>query len=235
MSTSSNTERDAVTVRPGTIAVFSDLWCSFAHVAVHRLHATRHRLGLDHELRIDHHAFPLELFNRAPSPRPGTDSEVGGIAHLEPAAGWRLWVEPDWSFPTSTLPALEAVQAAKTQSLESSEALDLALRRAFWAENRCINNTHVILDVAAKAAIVDVDHLAAALDDGRARSLVTDDFHLAQAAGVVCSPHLYLPDGTNHPNPGIDVAWIGDYGEGFPNVRSDDPGIYETILRQAAG
>lgn len=82
---------------------------------------------------------------------------------------------------------------------------------------------------------MDVDHLAAALEDGRARSLVIDDFHLAQAAGVVCSPHLYLPDGTNHPNPGIEVAWIGDYGEGFPKVSSDDPGIYETILRQAAG
>lgn len=233
MSTAPTPESAAISVRPGTIVVFSDLWCSFAHLAVYRLHAARHRLGLNDDVRFDHHAFPLELFNRAPSPRPGTDSEVGGIAHLEPDAGWRLWLEPDWSFPTSTLPALEALQAAKEQSLEASETLDLSLRRAFWAENRCINNRHVILDIATKAGTVDVDALAEALDTGSARQLVTDDFRLAQSAAVACSPHLYLADGTNYANPGIEVTWVGEYGAGFPKVLSDDPRVYDTILQRA--
>ena len=33
-------------VRPGVITVFSDIWCSFAHVAMHRLHTTREELVL---------------------------------------------------------------------------------------------------------------------------------------------------------------------------------------------
>jgi len=223
-----------ITPAAGTIIVFSDLWCSFAHVAVHRLHETRSRLHLDDIVLFDHHAFPLELFNQAPSPRPGTDSEVGGIAHLEPEAGWRLWTAPDWSYPTSTIPALEAVQLVKDQSVQASETLDRALRRAFWRDNRCINNRHVIIDVAERTGRVDTGVLAAGLDDGRARHRISDDFTLARAARVVCSPHLYLPDGSDLANPGIDVTWNGDYGTGFPLLRGDDPGIYEQILRRAA-
>jgi hypothetical protein len=34
--------------------VYSDLNCSFAHVAVHRLHETRERLGLAGKLYFDH-------------------------------------------------------------------------------------------------------------------------------------------------------------------------------------
>ncbi len=220
--------------RPHTIVVFSDLWCSFAHVAVHRLHETRNRLRLDDTIEFDHHAFPLELFNEAPSPRPGTDSEVGGIAALEPDAGWHMWTAPDWSFPTSTLPALEAIQVAKDQSLNASATLDRALRRAFWHDNLCINNRRVILDVARRTDAVDTDALAAGLDDGRARVRISNDFRLAREVGAVCSPHLFLPDGSNFPNPGIEVTWNGDYGTGFPIVRSDDPEVYQRILLRAA-
>lgn len=223
----------AILPAPRTIIVFSDLWCSFAHIAVHRLHETRSRLGLDDTVHFDHRAFPLELFNGAPSPRPGTDSEVGGIACLEPDAGWQLWSAPDWTYPTSTLPALEAVQLAKDQSNRASENLDRALRQAFWCNSRCIDNRDVILDVAQETGTIDVDALAEGLDDGRARRRISDHFALAKTAGVLCSPHLYLADGTNHPNPGIDVAWNGDYGTGFPIVRSDAPGVYTDILERA--
>jgi len=36
-----------VEVAPGTIVVFSDIGCPWAHVAVWRLHDARRRLGLD--------------------------------------------------------------------------------------------------------------------------------------------------------------------------------------------
>ncbi|NKY99035.1 DsbA family oxidoreductase [Nocardiopsis alborubida] len=225
---------DNLTPPPGTIIVFSDIWCSFAHVAVHRLHAARSALGLENEVTLDHRAFPLELLNRAPSPRSGTDSEVGRIASLEPNAGWQLWQAPDWLYPSTTLPALEAVQAAKEQGPRASEQLDLALRKAFWAESRCIANRTVILEAAASADGVDPDHIAAALDDGRARRSLSEQAAVSATDRVNCSPHLFLPDGSDHANPGIDVAWSGDYGTGWPVISSDDPKAYEDLVRRAA-
>ncbi|MEU7884874.1 DsbA family protein [Microbispora bryophytorum] len=223
-----------LTPEPGTIVIFSDIWCSFAHIAVHRLHRTRERLGLTDRVRFDHRAFPLELLNDAPSPRPGTDSEVGRMAALEPDAGWQLWQAKDWLYPSTTLPALEAVQAAKEQGFTASEQLDLALRKAFWAESRCISHRKVILDAAASTGVVDVDALAAALDDGRARRTLSEQAAISATDRVNCSPHLFLPDGTDYPNPGIEVGWVGSYGIGWPVVSSDDPSVYEDILKRAA-
>lgn len=222
-----------VTVPPNTIVVYSDLWCSFAHLAVHRLHTTRARLGLVNEVAFEHHAFPLELLNGHSSPRPGTDSEVSAIGRLDPAAGWKLWQAPDWTYPTTTLPALEAIQAAKEQGLQASEALDLALRKAFWVDSRCISLRSVILDVAT--GLLDVDLLADALDTGRARHLVMKDFAVSQTDVVSCSPHLFLPDGTDVPNPGVEVHYTDEYGTGFPIATADDPSIYEDLLLRAAG
>ncbi|WP_030758663.1 DsbA family protein [Streptomyces griseus] len=223
-----------VTPPPGVVVVHSDLWCSFAHLAVHRLHATRARLGLTERVSFDLRAFPLELLNDAPSPRPGTDSEVARMASLEPEAGWQLWQAKDWLYPSTTLPALEAVLAAKEQSLRASELLDLGLRRAFWAESRCVSNRRVILDVAKETGGVDVAELEAALDDGRARRALADQTALSRTDAVRCSPHLFLPDGTDVANPGVEVTWEGAYGVGWPVVTGDDPRVYEDILLRAA-
>lgn len=218
----------------GVVTVFSDIWCSFAHIAVHRLHATRARLGLEDRVSFDLRAFPLELLNDAPSPRPGTDSEVARMGSLEPAAGWQLWQAKDWLYPSTTLPALEAVLAAKEQGLHASEQLDLGLRRAFWAESRCISHRKVILDVAADTGVVDVGALTEALDDGRARRTLADHAAVSRTDRVNCSPHLFLPDGSDHANPGIDVGWEGAYGVGWPVIASDDPKVYEDVLTRAA-
>ena len=223
-----------LTPEPGTIVIFSDIWCSFAHITVHRLHAWRDRLGLTESVRFDHRAFPLELLNHAPSPRTGTDSEVGRMAGHEPDAGWQLWQDKDWLYPSSTLPALEAVQAAKEQGLEASAQLDLALRKAFWAESRCITNRTVILDVAAATSGVDEAHIAAALDDGRGRRTLSEQAAISATERVNCSPHLFLPDGTDVANPGIEVGWHGDYGRGWPVVGSDDPEAVAELLKGAA-
>ncbi|AOS64621.1 DsbA family oxidoreductase [Actinoalloteichus hymeniacidonis] len=223
-----------LTPQQGVIVVFSDIWCSFAHIAVHRLHTTRARLGLTDRVRFDLRAFPLELLNGAPSPRAGTDSEVGRMGQQEPAAGWQLWQDKEYLYPSTTLPALEAVIAAKEQSLHASEQLDLALRRAFWAESRCISNRAVILAAAESTDAVDVAALTEALDDGRARRSLSDDAAISATERVVCSPHLFLPDGTDHANPGIEVHWEGDYGVGWPVVGKDDPNAFEELLKRAA-
>ncbi|WP_026421919.1 DsbA family oxidoreductase [Actinokineospora inagensis] len=221
---------------PDTVVVFSDLNCSFAHLGVYRLHKARRELGLDGRLWFDHRAFPLELFNRSVNARTGVDSEIAVLGGIEPEAGWRMWQGPDWTYPVTTLPALEAVQAAKAQSWAASEALDLALRVAFWSAGRTISMRHVILDVAAETGVVDVPALATALDDGRARRHVMTQFAVASEGRVNCSPHVFLYDGTNEANPGVTAHWAnGEFGSGFPVIDSDDPGIYERLLKHAAG
>jgi predicted DsbA family dithiol-disulfide isomerase len=224
-------------VAPNTLAVWSDLSCPWSHAVVWRLHDARRRLGLEDRVTFDHHAFPLELFNSEPTPRREREAEWPVAASLAPRAGWRAWSAADSAWPVTTLPPMEAVQAAKLQSLAASEALDRGLRRAFWADSRCISLRHVILEVANEIDAVDVAELAAALDDGRARRALMDDWTVAQGDEVRGSAHLFAPDGTNGQNPGIVIGWVGDDGTGggAALVESDDPAAIDDFVRRAAG
>ena len=76
MNEHSNPTSRTVTVTPRSIAIFSDLICPFAHVAIHRLFEARARLDLDDVIRIDHRVFPIELLNSTPGTRHGSDSEI---------------------------------------------------------------------------------------------------------------------------------------------------------------
>lgn len=221
---------------PLTIAVWSDLSCPWSHVVVWRLHDARRRLGLDGHLAFDHHAFPLELFNNEPTPRPQREAEGRTAAELAPRAGWQAWSAPDHAWPVTMLPPMEAVQAAKMQSLAASEELDRGLRRAFWGESRCISLRHVILEVANECESLDVATLAEALDDGRARRALIDDWATARGDRVRGSAHLFAPDGENAQNPGITVGWREDDGPagGVATVEADDPAGIDRFLLAAA-
>ena len=226
---------DRLPASPEVIVVYSDLHCSFAHLAVHRLHETRTALGLDEQIWIDHRAFPLELFNQRVNSLRGVNSEAAVVGALDPGAGWQLWQAHDWEYPVSVLLPMEAVQAAKQQSWAAAEQLDRGLRRAFWRESRCITMRHVILTVAAACPSVDLDRLTADLDLGTARHQLFDQFAQACDGRVNCSPHLFLHDGTNLPNPGVSRRWInGTFGVGFPIIDQYDPAVYQTLLTHAA-
>jgi len=223
-------------VPPGTIAVWSDLSCPWSHAVVWRLWDARRRLGLEDRVRFDHHAFPLELFNHEPTPRAPREAEWPVAATLAPRAGWQTWSAPEHEWPVTMLPPMEAVQAAKLQSLAAAEELDRGLRRAFWAESRCISVRHVILEVANQADAVDAVELAQALDDGRARHALFDDWAIARTDEVRGSAHLFAPDGTNDQNPGITIGWTDDGSPtGAYRLDADDPAAIEAFVRRAAG
>ena len=94
---------------------------------------------------------------------------------------------------------------------------------------------HVILDVAAETGAVDVADLTSRLDTGWARAAVFAHFASAGNDRVTCSPHIFLADGTNQANPGVEVHWLnGGFGEGYPVIDSDDPTVYEALLARAA-
>ncbi len=48
------------------------------------------------------------------------------------------------------------------------------------------------------------------------------------------SPHVFLADGTDAHNPGIEMHWEGRPGEGFPVIDRDEPAIYDELVGRAA-
>lgn len=231
---SQNHKVGTIAVDPGVIAYYADITCPWAHVAVHRLHRTRERLGLGDRVTFDPRAFPLELINDQPTPKKILDAEIPVAGTLEPDAGWQVWQRADSEYPVTSLPALEAVHAAKEQGPRVAEDLDRALRRAFFGASKSISMRHEILDVAGSVDGLDVAALEQALDEGRARHHLTKDALVAETETVEASPHLFLADGTGVANPGIELHWEREHGEGFPVVDSDDPTIYERLLQKAA-
>src|SRR6056297_37514 len=131
------TSNDVALARDHAITVFSDIACPWAHLQVFRLDRARRELGLVDEVLVDHRAFPLELLNCRSTPKVLLESEIPTIAELDPDAGWSNEPEP-WTYPVSSMAALEAIQAAKRQGPEVSVRLDLALRRAMFQDWRCI-------------------------------------------------------------------------------------------------
>ena len=221
-----------IDVEAGTMVVYSDIACPWSHVAVHRLHRSRAQLGLEGRVAFDMRAFPLEVVNGRATPKRILDAEMPVAGALEPEAGWQMWQRHDHDYPVTTLLALEAVQAAKDQGLEASARLDRALRVALFAKSRNISMRHEILDVAAACDGVDAARLEKVLDDGAARRSVMDQCAVAQGPEVVGSPHVFLPDGSDAPNPGIEMHWEGRHGIGFPVVDSDRYEIYERLFRR---
>lgn len=220
-------------VAPGTIVVWSDISCPWATAAVYHLHGARARLGLEGTVTLDHRAFPLELLNRRPTPKAVVDAEIPVVGALAPDFGFSLWTGPEAGYPNTVLLALEAVQAAREQSLAASDRLDLALRRALFVEGRHVGMRHVILDVAVRVPEVDAAALESALDDGRGRRAVIDQWRAVPDAEIQGSPHLFLPDGSDVHNPGVTMRWVGPQPGGFPVVERHDPSVYEGLLARA--
>ncbi|MDT7582002.1 MAG: hypothetical protein QOK35_3266 [Pseudonocardiales bacterium] len=226
-------------VAPGTIQVWSDLLCPFAHLALHRIRQARERLGVD--LPIEHRTFALELFN-GPHPRRGTDTEAVGVGQAAPELDWRVWAAPDDVYPHTVLLAAEAVHAARAQSLAAGEALDLALRRAFWTGSRSISLRDVVLEIAGETAagtaldvpVLDVAALTEALDSGRHRAEVFADHAVARTDAIAGSPTMRLADGTTVTNPGTEVAWAGPWAAGFPIIGRHDATVLDELVRRAA-
>jgi predicted DsbA family dithiol-disulfide isomerase len=223
-----------IEVAPGTIVVFADISCPWAHAAIYRWRAARARLGLTGALELDVRAFPLELINEESTPRRIVEAEIPVVGGMEPGAGWQVWQGPSDDWPVTTLPALEAVYAAKRQGLDVSADLDRALRLALFRDSRNISMHHEIMEVAASVPGLDTDALAELLERGEAKRAIFEDLEAARDDRVQGSPHFFLPDGTDEHNPGVTLRWEGEHGEGFPVVSKDEVSIYDSLLERAA-
>ncbi|WP_316525719.1 DsbA family oxidoreductase [Kitasatospora brasiliensis] len=221
---------------PVVVTVWSDIGCPWATLALHTLHAVAWERGS--QVMVDHRAFPLELFNSEPTPKPIIDAETVAIGAMMPELGWRMWPGPDWRYPVTTLPAMEAVQAAKAAAvggLPASDQLDTALRQAFYGGGRCISVTSEILAVAAECPLVDEAALGEALERGTARAAIHRDLAVARGPRVQGSPHLFTAAGTDVHNPGAVFRWTGSpYEGGFPHFLSYSRDWAEELLDEVA-
>jgi predicted DsbA family dithiol-disulfide isomerase len=227
-----------VTAAKKTVVLFSDIGCPWASLAVHRLRKARRELGLDGRIHIDHRCFPLELINHQGTPKSIVDAEVAVVGSHEPALGWQPWDRSELDYPSTTLLAMQAVQAAKDPSvggLAVSEELDAALRHAWYAQSLSIHLFDVILAVAAEHTQADVTVLARVLRSGLPGARVFADWADAEQSEVQGSPHLFFADGTSVHNPGISLSWTRGQFEGLPRIEQDEPGVYRTLLTRAVG
>lgn len=210
---------DLQNASPDTVTVWSDIGCPWASLALQTLHERARERGLP--LLVDHRAFPLELFNRRPTPKLILDMEIVAIAGRRPELGWRLWSGPESTYPVTMLPPMEAVQAAKDPligGLVASDELDGALRHAFYVEGRCISVHSEIFDVAGECRHVDVRALEDALAQGAGRREVYRQWTVAQGPEVPGSPYVFGPDGYGSHNPGVTYHWTARPPAGFPHL-----------------
>lgn len=219
---------------PGVLTVWSDIGCPWASLALHTLHAAAEQRGV--ALVIDHRAFPLELFNRRGTPKLIIDVEVYAIAGLRKELGWRPWTASDSTYPVAMLPAMAAVQAAKSEhvgGLTASDELDSALRRAFYADCRCISIHTEIIDIAAECPSVDEDALDHALRQGAGWADVYAQWNTAQRPEISGSPHLFVGAGDTaglH-NPGVAYHWTAPPDDGgVVRFERYEPGWADAVL-----
>lgn len=208
------------------VAVYSDLRCPWARVAVERLLAAVERSGVETELSIDHRWFPLGD-EAMPSDGEALDRTLGPIGSLDPDAEWHRWAGSDASFPESSNLAAAWVQAAKLISPAASVALDRALRDALFAHGRDIADESVVADVAAGLDGVDVDAVRSEVGSGRPEVELERHAEIVHSELVPASPTIVLGDGTAWTNPGVEFHTE----DGAPVIDSDGPGVYGEIVQ----
>jgi predicted DsbA family dithiol-disulfide isomerase len=226
---------DLINPRPDVVTVWSDIGCPWATLALVSLRRAIEKAGAP--VLIDHRVFPLEFFNKIPTPKPIIDAEIIAIGGLRPELGWRLWTAAESSYPVTMLPPMAAVQAAKAESvggLLASDQLDAALRHAYYAESRCVSIPSVILEVAETCPAVNVDALAHEIARGAGVAEIYTQFETARGDRVQGSPHLFTAGGFDTHNPGATYSWTPPPSS-FPRLEAyDDAWAGELVAKLAA-
>ena len=185
-------------------------------------------------MRFDMRAFPLELLNSQPTPKHILDAEIPVAGALEPEAGWQVWQRPDHEYPANNGASSRGGAGRQGARLGRERGPRPCAEGRVLLQEPADSLRHGILAAAKAVDGLDVERLVKALDQGRYRSVISEHWEVASLNKVQGSPHLFLPDGTNVHNPGMEMHWEGEHGKGFPVVTKDDPSVYEDLLRRAA-
>jgi predicted DsbA family dithiol-disulfide isomerase len=178
---------------------WAEYYCPWCYVAAVRLHA----LQKEYEGRVlaITRFFPIELLNGEEPPRDILEQEWWLASIQEPAATFIPYTA-DW--PTTTLPAFDAVWAARQQGWPVAMEMDLRVRRAFFGESRNIGRRDVLLEIAREmehgtenGAALDFSRFERDFASPAARAAVIEEGALGRERyHVRGTPTLMLADGT---------------------------------------
>lgn len=188
------------------LEVFADIGCPFAYVGLRRLVARREELGRpDVQLRV--HAWPLELVNGTPLDPPFIAEEVEVLRDTVAPDLFLGFVES--TFPATSLPAFDLVEAAYGVDMATGERVSLAVRTALWEDGRDVADPAVLAEVAAAHGVT--------VDGDTARAGVLADWEHGRARGVRGSPEFFV-GGEAYFCPVLDISRV----DGELHVRIDE-------------
>ncbi len=220
------------------IAMYADLACPYAYVSAYRLRKLR--LDDPDPIAIAHKSLALEYINREPTPYALLKKELPYLVHEEPDIPYQPWQRPESEWPVTMWPAFEAVKCAERQSLALADALDWALRVAFFAESRCISMRHVLFEVAEQVGL-DMSRFAFDFDRGETKYQVLQEAQEGwERLHVAGSPTFVLPSGKQISDVGLpDIRVDPAHPEAEPIVtpalgpRQDGLEIFKQMIAEA--
>jgi len=178
---------------PVQIALYSDLHCPYAYLTTYRLRKLREEYQA--RVTIVHKCLALEYVNKRSTPKQILDNETPILMLEEPDIPYQPWYRPHSEWPVTMWPAFEAVKCAEQQGPELSNELDWAIRKAFFAESRCISMRHVLLELAEQVGL-DMARFVDAFDSGVTKRLVLREAQTGwETLKVEGSPTFVLPSG----------------------------------------
>lgn len=169
-------------------------WCYVMAVHVHRVQPEYAGRVLAYT-----RFFPLELRDGEAPPRDILEQEWWLAAIQEPDASFVPYTADHW--PTTTLPAFEAVWAARQQGMHIAMELDLAVRRAFFGQSRDIGDRSVLLEIA-RSTDLDFTRFERDFASPAARAAVEEEGRIGREQyRVRGTPTMMLADGTRMRTP----------------------------------
>jgi predicted DsbA family dithiol-disulfide isomerase len=182
-----------MTPSPIQIDLYSDVHCPYAYLTAYRLRQLRAEYA--GKIVINHRSLALEYVNRRPTPNNIINAETPILMLEEPDIPYHPWHRPLSEWPVTMWPAFEAVKCAQLQGSEWADELAWAIRKAFFAESRCISMRHVLFDLAEEVGL-DMAPFADAFDSGITKRQVLQDAQMGwETLKVEGSPTFVLPSG----------------------------------------
>ncbi len=193
---------------PVRIALYSDLHCPYAYLTAFRLRKLRDEF--QDSIIIEHKSLSLEYVNKQPTPKPILDNELPVLVLEEPDIPYEPWHQPLSEWPVTMWPAFEAVKCAERQGMDLADELDWAIRRAFFADSRCISMRHVLFELAEQTGL-DMDRFSEDFDNGVTKRLVLEEARDGwERLRVGGSPTFVLPSGKQYSGLGLPEVEIDE-------------------------
>jgi predicted DsbA family dithiol-disulfide isomerase len=178
---------------PVQIELYSDVHCPYAYLTVYRWRTLRAEYA--GKINLVRRSLALEYVNRRPTPNNIINAETPILMLEELDIPYHPWHRPLSEWPVTMWPAFEAIKCAELQGPNYADELDWAIRKAFFAESRCISMRHVLFELA-EAVGLDLARFAEAFDNGLTKRQVLEDAQIGwETLKVEGSPTFVLPSG----------------------------------------